>query len=67
LDDEVLLAADIFDPAHFPVSKDDLVSYGADQVAVLSEHFAHILNQQGFDRQTLDVEWMAIKLDIFWH
>ena len=47
-DNEVIVSAEVFDPANFP-KEDDLAGYGVKEIGVLLKHFKNILEAQGCD------------------
>lgn len=73
--DPVLLAADILDPANYPVCKEgnpgdlqqeaeEFAKYGVDHVRVLVNRFRVILELKGCDLERVETEWLRLKYDI---
>ncbi|XP_041364280.1 zinc finger protein 862-like [Gigantopelta aegis] len=62
----ILMAADIFDPANLPTEQGDLFTYGNHDVDSLIDHFEHILSSQ-CDANAVHGEWMMLKLDLSKH
>lgn len=64
-EDEVLLAAEVFDPANFPTENEKLPTYGVKEIGVLTKHFAEVIESQGCEIGAVDREWAQLKHHIF--
>ena len=62
--DPVLLAAEVFNPMHFPAEEKLLEAFGEEELQHLCKHFEPLLTRNGSNVAEIDMEWFRAKYDI---
>ena len=67
VDDPILRAADILNPANYPSETDDLLAYGNGHIDEMVVHFNDILVAKGCDIDCVQREWDRLKFEVTRH
>lgn len=66
-EDEIIVAADIMEPANIPIERAILATYGNNEVELLTNHFKDIMIENGCCLDDIPREWKKLKLDLASH